>query len=475
MSESEEDEVSEEGGDEKEEKDEEIWKPVPIEDCDHYSISSKGRVRTQYGHILKHSPNIHGYPYVGLRSTKTKTVSRSIHRLVALAFIPNPDNKKFVNHKNGDKTDYSISNLEWVSPHENIQHAHDNGLIKKASRKVNRFDCDGNIVESFESVTDACKKTGISMSAIVRACKGINNGNKARGVIFRYETEIEEKEFDKTKMKKIPGCKGYYINEKGDIYSKLTNKYLSPFVKDKNYPTVRIAGKMRLVHRLVALTFIPNPEEKEMVNHIDGNKHNHHVSNLEWVTASENCIHSYKLGSTNPNLGHHSTGKKVASYTLEGKFVKQYKSIRQASTDIECDDESIACACKGGNDNKTCCGFLWRFIEDDDPPEEIQGIVMAHTVKRKGVVIKRPEGRSYIAAYVDTTLIAVFTGIARALTICKLNKNGSGNIVKCASGKIKTAYGYTWKRIDKEFYESNYEYQYDSYEELKEYLDYITD
>ena len=69
------------------------------------------------------------------------------------------------------------------------------------------------------------------------------------------------------------------------------------------------AGKKFLVHRLLAAAFIPNPENKETVNHIDGDKSNNSIGNLEWATRSENQIHAYKTGL---QLGHHVSGKKIS-------------------------------------------------------------------------------------------------------------------------------------------------------------------
>lgn len=96
-----------------------------------YEISTEGSVRNiQKGNTLTPSPDQKGYTRVNLwmnGSYKTK----KIHRLVALTFIENPNNKTQVNHKNYNKSDNRVENLEWNTPNENIQHAYDNKLICK--------------------------------------------------------------------------------------------------------------------------------------------------------------------------------------------------------------------------------------------------------------------------------------------------------------------------------------------------------
>ena len=95
----------------------------------------------------------------------------------------------------------------------------------------------------------------------------------------------------------------------------LKEKILKKQVQRDGYVLVglRKKGKQKfiLVHRIVATAFIPNPENKKQVNHIDGNKLNNHVENLEWCTASENIKHAYKIGLKNKLFGELNYNAKI--------------------------------------------------------------------------------------------------------------------------------------------------------------------
>lgn len=94
-------------------------------------------------------------------------------------------------------------------------------------------------------------------------------------------------------FKDIKGYPGYQISNYGRIWSTKSNKYLNPYTNNKGYLAINIQAangkrKGELIHRLVALHFVDNPEGKPEVDHIDHNRQNNRADNLRWLTKSEN-------------------------------------------------------------------------------------------------------------------------------------------------------------------------------------------
>lgn len=108
-------------------------------------------------------------------------------------------------------------------------------------------------------------------------------------------------------LKEIHITKNYLVDEAGNLYNAKTLKKKAQFVNRDGYKVVDIYVNNKAtrytMHRIVAIAFIPNPENKPCVNHIDGDKQNNRVSNLEWVTYSENTKHAFAINLIKPRLG----------------------------------------------------------------------------------------------------------------------------------------------------------------------------
>lgn len=157
-----------------------------------YKISNLGRVKslrtynsfkkTYYYRekILKGKIDTNGYVMVCLCKDKQKYVR--VHRLVAEAFIPNPYNYPIINHKDENKQNNCVDNLEWCSYLYNNTYGTKNNKISKS---VMQYDLDGNFIKEYKSIMEASRQLKINHSGIVQALK--RKSKKAYGYIWEYK------------------------------------------------------------------------------------------------------------------------------------------------------------------------------------------------------------------------------------------------------------------------------------------------
>lgn len=216
-------------------------------------------------------------------------------------------------------------------------------------------------------------------------------------------------------MKFIPGYENLYlIDESGNVSNWRRDKFLKQHKSIWGYMRVMLykhgVAKSLSIHRLVAITYLLNPENKPQVNHMDGNKLNNHVSNLEWVTQQENMDHAYAMGLVGKpdcsarigvplteevkqkiresTLGekNHFYGKSHSQETIEKIRAKKigqkpknvmkkvecittgtiYNSITEAAIDLDVNAECITMCCKGRiqttASKKLGCKTQWKYV-----------------------------------------------------------------------------------------------------------------
>ena len=210
------------------------------------------------------------------------------------------------------------------------------------------------------------------------------------------------------------------------------NEYILKGGMQNGYHSVSIPispgnNKHFRVNRLVAQTFIPNLDNKPYVNHIDGNKLNNNVENLEWVTASENSVHAYQNG-----LRENNRARKVNQYTLEGKYMMTFDSIAEAEyqTGTCASKISMACSLK----RATAGEYQWRYYSGD--------------IKDIAPVSQRTNIKKKVAQYtIDGELINIYNSYSEAARAVNGTQSAISRICAGTPG-LHTHKGFVWKIVD---------------------------
>jgi hypothetical protein len=268
-----------------------------------YSVTDDARIFNDItGRELKGTYKTNEYHSIQL-VIEGKPKTYMFHRLVAEAFCDNPNGYTIVDHIDRDKHNDCASNLRWVSAKENALNR-DFGKVRKNE-----------------------KYTG---------------------------------DFSEEKWVPVYNHKDYMINSKGVIVN-TKNRNIMALHDRHSYQRVFVDDKKYSLHILVWESFNNKSVPDGMqIDHIDGDKTNNSIDNLQLVTASENMKNAYSNG--------HQGQVGVKQYTLEGEYIKSYSSIREAANAVGANEAGLKDAT---NRHGTCAGYYWIRESDKTTIQEV--------------------------------------------------------------------------------------------------------
>lgn len=254
--------------------------------------------------------------------------------------------------------------------------------------------------------------------------------------------------------KDVIGYEGLYmVSSSGEIYSTISKKILRQTKSSTGYYHVTLYLDKKAscvnVHRIVADAFLPQKDNCPEINHIDGNKGNNSVINLERVSKSENAIHAYKTGLRKPPMqgrkgSQNARSKEILQYSIDGKYIRTWFGVSEAARAMGCTPASIS-GCINGK-KRTIKGYIWRIKDSDNPPLTICIPEKMRHKKKKGYKQQNRRPMHRIQQISKTGVVIKIWSNYQELA----DNTGydNGNIYKCINGKLKSAYGYIW-RYDK--------------------------
>jgi hypothetical protein len=153
----------------------------------YYEITKDGKcINKKTNYVKKTFISNSGYERVSLW-LNGKNKKFSIHRLVAIKYLKNPNNYEFINHKDGNKLNNNVNNLEWCTNSENMKHAYKTGLQKPKTKRIVQFTKDMKIIKIWNSINEIERELKINHSNIITVCKQNTNRKYAGGYVWRYE------------------------------------------------------------------------------------------------------------------------------------------------------------------------------------------------------------------------------------------------------------------------------------------------
>ncbi len=306
-------------------------------------VSNVGNVRGPSGVVLKPYLTPGGYLRITLYKFGVKPVKKLIHRLVATAYVPNPEGKALVNHIDGDRKNNVHSNLEWMTNKEN-SNARKFPAKTRMGRPVVQLSAEGKTLKVWNSALQAAKALDLIPSSIGHCCRG--QIKKTGGTAWAYLDKFEPKRKGEVWKPWSYGNRHLAVSSHGRIRTERD----SVIYGSNSIGYLRFNGQA--IHRTVATAFpehCPRREGCDFVNHKDGNKTNNAAANLEWVSSSENSQHAINTG-LNPKR------RPVKCLKTNCVYVSMAEAERQTGACVA----SISKSCR--SNYRVAGGSRWKYV-----------------------------------------------------------------------------------------------------------------
>ena len=320
-----------------------------IKNYSDYKISNYGDIFSIKSNKMLHPAlDGNGYYRATLISNDNKRRYISPHRLLYDTFKGINDENNVIDHIDRNKTNNNINNLREASLSENAKNCEKK---KQELTKIHQYSLENKFIKEWKSINEIKVELGFGNQNIFKCYQGkIKN---AHGFIWKNPKIITDLNgFVEVNTKNNNKFSDYKINKQGIIINKkniilmqsIHSGYNRIGLKNDDGKTISL-----YVHKLIGQTFLDNPNDYEIINHIDENKLNNNIENLEWVTHAQNIIHS--------------CGKKVNKINMKtDKILKTYNSINEAVIDVGKNNNGNIMKVLSKKRN-SAHGFKWEYVK----------------------------------------------------------------------------------------------------------------
>lgn len=420
----------------------EEWRSMEPLGYPSYAVSTHGNIKNIKSIAPLKQASRNGYMFVSLRDINRKCRTLLIHRMVALTFLDPPEtiNQNTVDHINRDKGDNHVINLRWASMSEQNQNRKKN---EKKFRSIIQYTKDGTFVKKWLSVKEI-KEANPSFSSVrhIYLCCRNHDTKKQSMSAYGYKWSFDKIDLDgeEWKLLRLPHLSDVYVSSQGRVkssidgvptYGTIDGDYYRISIRDKNTHV----QKKNFVHRLVAMAFLEQRDDASYVNHKNGTKEDNSVSNLEWVTASENSLHAVATGLRDVR----DRFKGVLKISSESnEIIAFYPNVYTAATAHKlASGTSISRACRQASPR---WGYLWVYADDVSYVDKLALFNHDQHTEQPNLSMKRTY-REVVRVDQYTEQFVSYPNVSQA---CKSNDMTTRTLLSIACERVSLYNGFYW-------------------------------